>query len=280
MALFEKHLSKFDVNQIIELNEKGLNIKQIAEVIEIPSRRLGEMIKHFKVPIKKGFTKKVNDSFFDVIDSEEKAYLLGFFIADGYIQKEAKRRNGEIYSYSYRMGINNSINDIEAITLFRDCICPDTELNPVNKSTSTIVRKDQITLRWNSKHMLETLESYGIKSRKTYDQSFKLPDELIPEELMRHFVRGYFDGDGHKGKSYIELCINSKYFAKQIISFFEKNGLNKHRLTEIEGKTVVYYKLCITGGKEALLKIKDLFYENSKHYLTRKYVLFNAEVTD
>ena len=42
----------------------------------------------------------INENFFDNIDSEEKAYLLGFFIADGCIQKEAKKKNGEIYSYN------------------------------------------------------------------------------------------------------------------------------------------------------------------------------------
>ena len=76
------------------------------------------MIKDFGLDIKKGSTSKINEEFFDNIDSEEKAYLLGFFIADGCMQKEEKKRNGEIYSYSYRFTLNNSIDDLEIIELF------------------------------------------------------------------------------------------------------------------------------------------------------------------
>ena len=87
---FKKYIDKFDPEQIKQLSAEGKNIKEIAEIIDIPGRRLGEMLKEFNIDISKGFTYKVNDNFFDKIDSEEKAYLLGFFIADGCIQKEAK----------------------------------------------------------------------------------------------------------------------------------------------------------------------------------------------
>ena len=64
-------------------NNSGKNIKEIAEIVDIPAKRLAEMIKEFRLEIKKGSSSKVNETFFDKIDSEEKAYLLGFFIADG-----------------------------------------------------------------------------------------------------------------------------------------------------------------------------------------------------
>lgn len=49
----------------------------------------------------------INDTFFDVIDSELKAYALGFLVADGCIKHE-KRANG---NFSYRVAFNNSIDD-------------------------------------------------------------------------------------------------------------------------------------------------------------------------
>lgn len=80
---FKKYINKFNPEQILELNNSGKNIKEIAEIVDIPAKRLAEMIKEFGLEIKKGSSSKVNETFFDKIDSEEKAYLLGFFIADG-----------------------------------------------------------------------------------------------------------------------------------------------------------------------------------------------------
>ena len=155
------------------------------------------MIKAFNLNIKKGLCSKINETFFDVIDSEEKAYLLGFFIADGCIQKEAKKKNGEIYSYSYRFSLNNSIDDIEIIKLFQKYICPHKKLEYKNNQSGVkSKRKEQVSIRWVSKHMYETLNLYNIHERKTYDSNFEFPFDKIPKKLIRHFIRGYFDGDG------------------------------------------------------------------------------------
>lgn len=274
---FKKYIGKFDPEKIKQLSSQGMNIQQIAEIVDIPYRRLGEMIKEFNLDISKGFIYKTNDEFFDKIDSEEKAYLLGFFIADGCMQKEAKKRNGEIYSYSYRMSLNNSVDDSEIIETFCKYICPSKDIEYKNSQKGVkIKRKLQNIFRWNSKHMFETLESYNIHPRKTYDSEFKLPDNVIPKELMRHFVRGFFDGDGHKGECDIQFCFNSKYFMEQIFEYFKDFN---HRFYEIQGKTCTYYKAHITGGKSLLDWVNKEFYNNSNLYLTRKYILFNSEVT-
>lgn len=116
---------------------------------------------------------------------------------------------------------------------------------------------------------------YNIHQRKTYDENFEIPEGSIPENLMRHFVRGYFDGDGHKGDSYIEFVVNSEFFMNQLINFFDNHS---YRYNLINGKTCNYYKLYITGGNKRLSEIKKLFYDNSNYFLQRKYILFNTEV--
>lgn len=44
-----------------------------------------------------------------------------------------------------------------------------------------------------SKHMCESLEKWGLTQNKTFTITF--PD-FLKEDLISHFVRGYFDGDG------------------------------------------------------------------------------------
>ena len=50
---FKKYIGKFNPNEIIKLNSEGKNIKEIAEIIDIPAKRLAEMIKEFNLDIKK-----------------------------------------------------------------------------------------------------------------------------------------------------------------------------------------------------------------------------------
>ena len=169
------------------------------------------MIKAFGLDIKKGSNSKINEKFFDNIDSEEKAYLLGFFIADGCMQKEEKKKDGKVYSYSYRFTLSNSIDDLEIIELFQKSICPNKKIEFINDQRGVKFRKEQARLRWTSKHMFETLESYNIHPRKTYDNEFFLP-KIMSDNLLRHFIRGLFDGDGHKAQCEIKFVINSEKF--------------------------------------------------------------------
>jgi len=77
----------------------------------IPKQRVSDLFKYFGIQFIRR-TMPINDRFFDEIDTEEKAYILGFLIADGCI-KEEKRK----HKVSHRIAFNNSIDDKEAIEL-------------------------------------------------------------------------------------------------------------------------------------------------------------------
>ena len=110
----QEFIDRFDAKEVLRLNrEEGLNLRKISEIVNIPERRLGELCKLYNLDVKRNFIYKVVDTFFDNIDCEIKAYLLGYFIADGNMQLEAKKRNGVVYSHSYRFAVLNSIDDFE-----------------------------------------------------------------------------------------------------------------------------------------------------------------------
>jgi len=125
------------------------------------------MIKAFGLDIKKGSNSKINQEFFDNINSEEKAYLLGFFIADGCMQKEEKKKDGKVYSYSYRFALNNSIDDLEIIELFQKSICPNKEIEFTNdqiKIDIPIINLDQIEYnKMKIIYMIFEEENIGLK---------------------------------------------------------------------------------------------------------------------
>ena len=97
----------------------------------------------------------------------------------------------------------------------------------------------------------------------------------MSNDLLRHFVRGLFNGDGHKAQCEIKFVINSEKFLNQIAEFFKPFV---HRINKIEGKTCIYYELYITGGQKLMNWTNEQFYHNANYYLNRKYILFNPEV--
>lgn len=275
-----------DEQQVVELY-KTESIRAIAEKMNTYDEKIRQILIKNGIKRKtkfKGF-KKVNDAFFDEIDNEEKAYILGFFIADGCIKLE-KDKNGEI-THS-RLAFSNSIDDEEIINRIHTLICPENKILHVHNVSDGANRKPQLTLQWTSKHMKNTLvEKYNIVPRKTYDGDFKLPDGVIPKELFRHFVRGFIDGDGTFTSGDIRFVFNSKPFAEQIINFFKEEFEKNKELVEefsytfkeIEGKTVNYYRLRLPTGKNRKKLYENILYKDATIFLSRKrYGLYKKRI--
>ena len=112
-------LEKFNLERAIKLMNEGRNQKEIGEEFGLSSQRVSDCFKHYNIKFdRRGL--KINDTFFDNIDSELKAYLLGFLVADGCWRLE-KRGN----KYSKRISFNNTIDDKEAIEALHQNIYPN-----------------------------------------------------------------------------------------------------------------------------------------------------------
>ncbi len=75
--------------------------------------------------------------------------------------------------------------DINVLEYIKKCLKTD---RPVS-----IIRNDYRGLYLSSKLISENLSNLGCVQAKTF--KLKFPD-FLSEELMSHFIRGYFDGDG------------------------------------------------------------------------------------
>lgn len=263
--------------QVVKLYETK-TIKEISkELGSYPNKISSILIKNGIKPKSKFTVKKiVNDTFFDEINCEEKAYILGFFIADGCIRKEVDKRCGSV---SYRMCFSNSIDDYDVIKIIHDRICPNNKLIEIHNTSDGANRKKQINVQWTSRHMVDVLiNKYGICTDKTKNINFELAENLIPELYMPHFIRGVIDGDGTVGKYDIRIVLNSKKFGEQIVSFFKKKFENKsdvvedfiYTINECKGKTVNYWRLRIPIGKGRKKLMRKILYENANIFLKRK----------
>ena len=132
--------------------------------------------------------------------------------------------------------------------------------------------------------LIQDLVDLGFGYRKSWKE-LHLPN--IPKNLMRHFIRGYFDGDGsiigwlaiEKGKSdrfryKFDICGKTETLLDDIIQFFALHNIkvNKNYLKRDD-----MYRIS-TSSKKEMKKLYDFLYSDSNFYLTRKFNKFNYYV--
>lgn len=240
--------------------KNGLTYSQIREKYNIP-RGTWDYHVRYKLKLSNDGRKfRVNDDFFDVIDSEIKAYLLGFLYADGYISADG------------RIGVLLNEKDIEIMNLIHDFISPNSEIKHINYQN--FKRNPQVKIRFKSKQTYKRLQEFGFTTDKTHHNCEIL--SKIPEDFKRHFIRGYCDGDGSVRftKNYnkdnitywvnlgIVFCNGVPKILEEIKDFFGfECDVKKHE----SWYTLSYYK------KEYVKPICELLYTDCTYYLKRKY---------
>ena len=121
-----------------------------------------------------------NQNFLSELNSPEKAYFLGLLYSDGCIHK-----NKDWESYNIMFG-QSEIN--------KDIVYKINNLLDSNYPITTTLKGSKLFYRIDlkSKQMFEDLQRLGVEPNKSLTCTF--PD--INEELLPHFIRGLFDGDG------------------------------------------------------------------------------------
>ncbi len=221
-----------------------------------------------------------NEDYFDEINTELKAYLLGFFLADGCIVQPS--------SGNKCISMCLQEQDEYVLEWFLKEIAPNGKISRHKKKSTG---KVQCNIKFTSKVMSDKLEEiYGIKPRKTRDINFTFPFDKIPNDLIHHFIRGFFDGDGwiteyskdSNGGTLVPqfgFVSTSLPFILQLKEILPK--FTEPRIITQEGKNSTYYQLIYSCGHERVPLIKAWLYHKANYYLQRKYDKFkeNSELT-
>jgi len=214
--------------------------------------------------------KEHNSSYFKKINSEKKAYILGYLVADGCIE-ESIRKNRP--SKLIRMKFGCITEDDEILQLIQKEIAPTNKLRYYQPSGN---RKQTSILQICDKELINDLRTlYNIQPRKTYLSNFEFPN--IPECYQRDFIRGYIDGDGSFGKHHFSMICNSNIFATQIKDIFLKNipELKWHIYKE-NRKYTDYWSLHFNMNLKTCVLIYEFLYENAESILKRKKLILNT----
>ena len=206
---------------------------------------------------------KFNHNFFKCIDSEEKAYVLGFFFADGYNSDTQIEFTQLEQDEDILIQINKALESEVPIYSY---------INKVNGNTKK-------ALRFSSREMCEDMNHLGGIKGKSLILEFP---KYLSKELIPHFIRGYFDGDGcvwdGKRKKMVvkdpkcQLLISSLQDILVNELGFKKTKLN---LSKAKNKQECAWCTMEYSGRGQLKKLFDFMYKDATIYGSRKYNKFN-----
>lgn len=256
------------IYQIKEMYASGMSTPEISKTIGKNPGGIRNILRKNGVNIRKNTEacKKYNfnESFFDIIDNEEKAYWLGFVAADGCVHK----RKGKL-SPVIKLTLSNK--DKDHIAKFRKSISSNhtiTDGSNFNEKRNINYYSSSLTLP--SLHMFESLATYGVIPNKTLIIEFP----KIAHELIHHYIRGYYDGDGciyftKKGTAVFSITSNRKIINQIQDILVEQCNLKKTKLL-YKHKNSNAGAMSYVGNIQ-VKRIVEYLYKDATIFLDRKY---------
>lgn len=154
----------------------GANVKETARKLGHAPGTVSRILKETGILLRQYRKYTLNENFFENIDSEEKAYWLGFIAADGCVADK------------YRLQIALAAKDKKHLEKLRNAIGSNAPLKSHNKTTRG-KRYPGFVLKIGSRQMIQDLTHLNITPRK----NFTLIPSPIPNHLARHYWRGWMD---------------------------------------------------------------------------------------
>lgn len=206
---------------------------------------------------------------FQTIDTEAKAYFLGFLYADGCLCDK------NIYEKHIRLSLTDKqiIDDLYIHFPFFNKEIFD--FSKYNKNCQV-----QYRLRKTCKEMFKDLKTHGLIERKSYENKIYLHIPKIDESLIRHFLRGYFDGDGSINISKnrpngrrIEFCSVSEELIKEVHAHLKSKNIEFYKIRTKKNSDQLLYTMEATKT-EIVLRFYEYLYKDATIYLVRKWEKF------
>lgn len=217
----------------------------------------------------------INENYFNTIDNEWKAYWLGFLYADGCVKY--KRNNKKNNKLEIGLTMSLAIVDKEHLIKLKNSLQSDTVIKEKDVKLNGKIFKSCKIGFWN-KQLTEDLIRLGCVPNKSL--ILKFPNEdVVPKHLIRHFIRGYFDGDGC-----VHINIDKKHCST---SFVGTEDVLTHIRDIIEQETGITcaiarkdkrnqaYQIMYSGVVKNELIFKYL-YKDCNIFLDRKFDKFNT----
>jgi intein/homing endonuclease len=243
--------------EIVSLRNQNYSVMQIVKELKVCDKTVMKYLKESGISGRKSTRKDhFDENYFEKIDTEDKAYFLGLMYADG-----------NVYLKRNRVQITLVNSDGYILEAFQKFIGSTSKLySDRGKYTKIILESEKLT-----KHLIEL----GCVPNKSLVLKFPQEDQL-PVHLLNHFIRGYFDGDGHvsnrKNYWYINMT-SSKEFIESLIEIFDSLKIEytgpykRYKKNELSAHSVFI-------KSKSSVKFHEFLYRDATIFLKRKKEIF------
>lgn len=256
-----------NAQKIIDLYQSGKTQKEIAQIIKCSQTGISGFLHRNNIECRKKedvFKNQkyhdINTLFFKQINNESNAYFLGLLYADGCVHTK---------NNAYTVSLKLKSNDQIIIEKLRDIMSPS---SPIKISYGKYSY-----FRINQKEICEQLISHGCVPNKSLILQFPT---TIPNKLIKHFLRGYSDGDGtiyknkFKNKKTINTIwkfISTNQFCQQAAKIINEQLNVNCSISLSSPKTNKVTTTLSVGGNLQVKKVLDWLYQDATIYLPRKH---------
>lgn len=253
-------LSQEEEIKIVRLYTEGHSMNRVCKILNHSIHVVTTVLIKNNIPRRKDSTRKYtfNESYFENINTPNKAYWLGWIVSDG-----------SVNDVCFRIRIQEK--DIAILHKFKQDIqfTGPIKVNPNYNLNHQLLCG--ITLH--SKKLLTDLKQWGVVPRKARKTFF--PN--IPKILWSHFIRGVFDGDGTvnvHNKGFLQFSISGSNTLineiNDIISICSGIKKTKVYFNELSNVSSLRYT-----GNNVVVKIRNWLYKDCEDlYLKRKHEKF------
>lgn len=248
------------INEIIDLYSSGYGSYKIAKQFNCSASSVNNLLKNNNIDTKKtsnDYRKyTLNENYFEHIDTEDKAYFLGLIYSDG-----------NVYKSILKISLQES--DSYILEQFLKYIQSTGHLYFLESREKN--HKNQKIFSISNKTIIDDLKKLGVFEKKSLTLKFPTTEQ-VPKNLMNHFIRGVFDGDGSIFNT--ERIINGKTYYEPGVSIISSIGFIDG-LFEFLGFGNVYKtnnnKFISFKGKVEIVKIINYIYNDATIFLNRKF---------
>lgn len=268
-------ISESEVKQSITLYQKGYSAAAICKEIGYTPHTILKALRESDIKIRgtMGYCKPWNEHYFQNIDTEKQAYFLGYLMADGNVSIRRKSQPA--------ISLELQEQDKYILDILKSELQTDNNVRLSCKGRTTYM------LRVHSNLMADDLQKYGVIPSKTGKEQFPL--SMLKDDLVHHFIRGFFDGDGWFSISYHENVPKMAIgFAKNVQMLTDiRNYLHEQlnvtlvKIHDYNDRTKGYigYGMLMFSKRQNVLDIGSFMYTGATIFLDRKRKVYEKMLT-
>lgn len=251
-----------------------LTLRQIAKNLNIKRSTVYHFLRNNDISIRPYLSNKkpINESYFENIDSHEKAYWLGWLFSDGYMNEK-----------TYKICLKLHEKDVEILNAFKKCLDTEKEFYRCRNKRARDSKRGKAgswagytyEFAFTNKKMVSDLKQFGMKQAK----SLILDYPIIHDKYFYSFLCGYILGDGciyvkfkepkHKTR-FVVYFLGAKNLVKKTLDRLNKDGFN---FAVKLAKGCKYTYRATIANKTKILELLNKMFENvdKNILLQRKY---------